>query len=81
MSKKSHKCQIYNDKINSPIALLFDLISLWPFAMWGIDVIGPINPKFSNGHMFVLMAIDYFYKMGRSQVICSCEAKSGEEIY
>jgi transposase InsO family protein len=30
--------------------------------MWGIDVIGPINPKASNGHRFILVAIDYFTK-------------------
>jgi hypothetical protein len=30
--------------------------------MWGIDVIGPVNPKASNGHRFILVAIDYFTK-------------------
>ncbi len=30
--------------------------------MWGIDVINPINPKASNGHRFILVAIDYFTK-------------------
>ncbi|PKI50112.1 hypothetical protein CRG98_029508 [Punica granatum] len=30
--------------------------------MWGIDVIGPISPKASNGHYFILMVIDYFTK-------------------
>ncbi|RDY14347.1 Pol polyprotein, partial [Mucuna pruriens] len=30
--------------------------------MWGIDVIGPIEPKASNGHRFILVAIDYFTK-------------------
>ena len=30
--------------------------------MWGIDVIGLINPKASNGHCFILVAIDYFTK-------------------
>ncbi|XP_060200749.1 uncharacterized protein LOC132629021 [Lycium barbarum] len=29
---------------------------------WGIDVIGPIEPKASNGHRFILVAIDYFTK-------------------
>ena len=28
----------------------------------GIDVIGPIEPKASNGHRFILVAIDYFTK-------------------
>ncbi|XP_047256018.1 uncharacterized protein LOC124888773 [Capsicum annuum] len=32
----------------------------WPFVAWGMDVIGPIDPKASNGHRFILVAIDYF---------------------
>ena len=30
--------------------------------MWGINVIGAIEPKASNGHHFILVAIDYFTK-------------------
>jgi len=30
--------------------------------MWGIDVIGAIEPKALNGHCFILVAIDYFTK-------------------
>jgi len=30
--------------------------------MWGIDVIGAIEPKTLNGHRFILVAIDYFTK-------------------
>ncbi|KAG5233085.1 RNA-directed DNA polymerase (Reverse transcriptase), Ribonuclease [Salix suchowensis] len=60
--RKCHKCQIYGDKMNAPPTPLFNLLSPWPFAMWGIDVIGPINPKASNGHRFILVAIDYFTK-------------------
>ena len=33
-----------------------------PFSMWSIDMIGPINPKASNWHRFILVAIDYFTK-------------------
>ena len=30
--------------------------------MWGIDVIGAIEPKVSNEHRFILFVIDYFTK-------------------
>ena len=30
--------------------------------MWGMDVIGPITPKASNGHRFIFVVIDYFTK-------------------
>ncbi|XP_070009598.1 uncharacterized protein [Nicotiana sylvestris] len=34
----------------------------WPFAAWGMDVIGLIDPTTSNGHRFIPVAIDYFIK-------------------
>lgn len=56
------KCQIYVDKINAPSALLFNITSPWPFDICGLNVIGPINPKASNGHRFISVAINYFTK-------------------
>ncbi|XP_075665430.1 uncharacterized protein LOC142635101 [Castanea sativa] len=32
------------------------------FSVWGKDVIGRIAPKASNGHEYILVAIDYFTK-------------------
>ncbi|KAK8578866.1 hypothetical protein V6N12_069210 [Hibiscus sabdariffa] len=61
-AKKCHKCQIYGDKIHVPPSPLHVMTSPWPFSMWGMDVIGPISPKASNGHRFIFVAIDYFTK-------------------
>ncbi|WJX45728.1 hypothetical protein P8452_32589 [Trifolium repens] len=61
-ARKCHKCQIYADKIHIPPTSLNVLSSPWPFSMWGIDMIGRIEPKASNGHRFILVAIDYFTK-------------------
>ena len=33
-----------------------------PFIQWGLDVIGPINPKSSQGHSYILTTTDYFTK-------------------
>ena len=33
-----------------------------PFSTWGIDIFGKIHPTTSNGHEFILVAIDYFTK-------------------
>ena len=35
---------------------------LWSLLVWGIDVIGRIVPKASNGHKYILVVIDYFTK-------------------
>jgi len=60
--RKCQKCQIYADNINVSPTELNVLSAPWPFSMWGIDVIGAIEPKASNGHRFILVAIDYFTK-------------------
>ena len=57
-----HKCQVYADRIHVPPTPLNVMTSPWPFAMWGIDMIGRIEPSASNGHRFILVAIDYFTK-------------------
>jgi hypothetical protein len=33
-----------------------------PFSQWGLDVVGPINPKYSKGHMYILTTTSYFTK-------------------
>ncbi|XP_012468754.1 uncharacterized protein LOC105786822 [Gossypium raimondii] len=54
-AKKCHKCQIYGDKIHVPPSPLHVMIASWPFSMWGMDVIGLISPKTSNGHRFIFV--------------------------
>ena len=41
---------------------LHQIVSSWPFASWGLDVIGPINPPSSQGRQYILAATDYFSK-------------------
>ncbi|XP_057954124.1 uncharacterized protein LOC131148417 [Malania oleifera] len=60
--RKCHKCQIYGDRIQVPPTQLQVLSTPWPFSACGMDVIGPITPKASNGHRFIFVAIDYFTK-------------------
>jgi len=60
--RKCEKCQKYADNINTAPTTLNLMSAPWPFSMWGIDVIGAIEPKASNGHSFILVAIDYFTK-------------------
>ncbi|XP_017972475.1 PREDICTED: uncharacterized protein LOC108661106 [Theobroma cacao] len=61
-ARKCHKCQIHADRIHALPAPLHLFTTPWPFSMWGMDVIGLITPKASNGHRFILVAIDYFTK-------------------
>ncbi|RVW31074.1 Transposon Tf2-12 polyprotein [Vitis vinifera] len=60
--QKCLECQIHGDLIHAPPSELHALTSPWPFSVWGIDIIGKVSPKSSNGHEFILVAIDYFTK-------------------
>nr|XP_009599133.1 uncharacterized protein LOC104094844 [Nicotiana tomentosiformis] len=53
---------IHTDTIRVPPNERNATSSPWPFSAWGMDVIGPIKPGASNGHRFILVAIDYFTK-------------------
>ena len=60
------ECQMHGDLIHIPPSELHTLKSPWPFSICGIDIIGKILPKYSNGHEFILVAIDYFTKWGET---------------
>ena len=57
-----HRCQAYQDKKNTPPQPLHSLAAPWPFSTWDMDVIEPMILKASNGHEYILVAIDYFTK-------------------
>ena len=60
--KSCHDCQMRASLNHVPPSELYSMNSPWPFLVWGIDVIRRIGPKASNGHEYILMAIDYFTK-------------------
>ncbi|RVW59103.1 hypothetical protein CK203_104560 [Vitis vinifera] len=53
---------MHGNLIHMPHSELHALKSPWPFSVWGIAIIGKISPKSSNGHEYILVAIDYFTK-------------------
>ncbi|XP_031394372.1 uncharacterized protein LOC116205834 [Punica granatum] len=74
--KHCHLCQVYANQIKAPPNELHPMAASWPFSMWGMDVIGPISPKASNGHLFILVAIDYFTKWIEAITLASVTVKA-----
>ncbi|PKI49906.1 hypothetical protein CRG98_029690 [Punica granatum] len=68
--------EVYANQIKAPPNDLHPMVAPWPFSMWGMDVIGPINPKASNGHLFIFVAIDYFTKWIEAITLTSVTAKA-----
>ncbi|XP_070020409.1 uncharacterized protein [Nicotiana sylvestris] len=60
--QKCHQRQVHADMIKVPPNEFNATSAPWPFAAWGMDVIGPIKPTTSNGHRFILVSIYYFTK-------------------
>ena len=60
--KSCHNYQTHANLNHVPPSELYSMTSPWPFLIWGIDVIRRIAPKDSNGHKYILVAIDYFIK-------------------
>ncbi|KAL8127958.1 hypothetical protein AgCh_014767 [Apium graveolens] len=59
---------------NAPTSTITSLASLWPFAMWGIDLIGEL-PKAKGGVKYAVVAVDYFTKWVEAMPLATITAK------
>ena len=59
--KKCNQCQRFMPNIHQPRGVLNPLSSPWPFAQWGLDIIGPFSKAVGN-KKYLLVCIDYFTK-------------------
>ncbi|XP_019160042.1 PREDICTED: uncharacterized protein LOC109156645 [Ipomoea nil] len=61
-ARRCQACQFHANFIHQPPEPLHPTVASWPFDAWGLDVVGPITPKSSAGHSYILAATDYFSK-------------------
>ena len=60
-AKKYDQCQRFALSIHQLGGVLNPLSSLWPFAQWGLDIMGPF-PKAAGNKRYLLVGMDYFTK-------------------
>ena len=60
-----HDCIDHANFIHQPPEPLHPTVASWPFEAWGLDVIGPLTPKYSAGHLYILVTTDYFSKWAK----------------
>ncbi|KAL5840125.1 hypothetical protein ACOSQ4_012733 [Xanthoceras sorbifolium] len=60
------KCQRIADNIKQPPEKLRSLTSPWPFAQWGINLIGPM-PAAKGQAKYAIVAVDYFTKWAEAE--------------
>uniref|UniRef100_A0A2N9F1Z8 Uncharacterized protein n=1 Tax=Fagus sylvatica TaxID=28930 RepID=A0A2N9F1Z8_FAGSY len=59
--RKCDKCQRFSHSLHQPAGELQPLVSPWPFAQWGMDLVGPL-PKATGNRRWLIVATDYFTK-------------------
>ena len=79
-TKRCHKCQIYGDISHLPHSKLHTMSSLWPFSVWGLDIIGEIHVATSNRHRYILVAIDYFTKWVKAESYSKLRVKQAAKF-
>jgi hypothetical protein len=54
-------CQFHTKQIHQPSRGLQTIPLSWPFAVWGMDILGPF-PRAAGGYRYLYVAIDKFTK-------------------
>ncbi|GAU41894.1 hypothetical protein TSUD_170050 [Trifolium subterraneum] len=70
---KCDKCQRHGDMHTAPANELKTLISPWPFAWWGMDLLGPF-PTAARQVKYLIVAVDYFTKWIEAEPLAKIDA-------
>ena len=71
---------IFHQANHVPAQELQTILAFWPFACWGLDMIGPFKPVLS-GFQYVYVAIDKFSKWIEYKPLVSATAKKAVELF
>ncbi|GKU96885.1 hypothetical protein SLEP1_g10067 [Rubroshorea leprosula] len=77
--QRCQKCQFFAHLIHQPAEELTILIAPWPFAQWGLDLLGPFM-KGVGGVTHLIIGVDYFTKWVETQALSSLTSKKVEDF-
>lgn len=66
--KRCDKCQKHALIMHQPAEVIFPITSPLPFAIWEMDILGPL-PVATRKRKFVVVAIDYFTKWVEAEAL------------
>jgi hypothetical protein len=69
------KCQRFGNLIHSPPETLTPMTAPWPFAQWGLDIMGPL-PVGRRQLKFLVVGIDYFTKWVEAEPLATITKKN-----
>ncbi|KAI5345931.1 hypothetical protein L3X38_013808 [Prunus dulcis] len=77
--RKCDKCQRFGNVPHIPAEPLTPIISPWPFAQWGLDLIGPM-PQGKGQVKYAVVAVDYFTKWVEAEPLATITAAKIEDF-
>ena len=72
--KKCDKCQRFSHSVHQPAGVLQPLVSSWPFAQWGMDLVGPL-PRATGNQRQLIVATDHFTKWVEAEPLANIRDK------
>ena len=73
--KSCDKCQRFSNFIKQPSEELTPMMVPWPFAQWGLDIMGPF-PTAVRQLKFLVVGIDYFTKWVEAEALATITKKN-----
>ncbi|GKV30660.1 hypothetical protein SLEP1_g39449 [Rubroshorea leprosula] len=77
--QRCQKCQFFAHLIHQPAEELTTLVAPWPFAQWGLDLLGPFMTGV-GGVTHLIVGVDYFTKWVEAQALSSLTSKKVEDF-
>ncbi|GKU90960.1 hypothetical protein SLEP1_g4897 [Rubroshorea leprosula] len=77
--QKCRKCQFFAHLTHQPAKELTNLVAPWPFAQWGLDLLGQFM-KGVGGVTHLVVGVDYFTKWVEARPLSSLTSKKVEDF-
>ncbi|GKU90196.1 hypothetical protein SLEP1_g4224 [Rubroshorea leprosula] len=77
--QKCPKCQFFAHLTHQPAKELTNLVAPWPFAQWGLDLLGPFV-KGVGGVTHLIVGVDYFTKWVEARPLSNLTSKKVEDF-
>ena len=77
--KKYDKCQRFAKVPRAPLTYLHQMSSPWPFAIWGMDLIGPL-PIARGWCKYTIMVVNYFTKWAEAKELAQISSSKVQKF-
>jgi transposase InsO family protein len=74
MVKRCEVCQFHAKQIHQPVQELQTIPLTWPFAVWGLDILGPF-PRAQGDYRYLYITIDKYTKWVEVEPVCTIPAR------